>query len=483
MATCNWIFGRPVSLVGAFLIICTSCIGTAFGALPAGYVPATLLYQSDGVTQLPGTDVCGLDSIGNYSARQTAVTITEQTKEQCYSEVGASITFGAAHDCELNGYGDDTYNGVPGGWCAKGTIIWPSRRWHYSMIFQVATVLAACPLSDGTMDIKDGRSPPLPQEVPDNCQGPVTIATAPTPYYPSLFTINFTVACYKPAQYELSINATRSLTGGEVTYHAPAGPTYGHVLTDSVLELQLTKNNQPAVGKYIPLKSSRGKKDRIAPQPAGPTYQAAGVGVTSTTVSTRYQPGTSVITSAAASIATAKAANITWLPAKYRGKFLVTCYGVAHEGSKHDNYGPMVTMAGLSGKHHEGFLIDAKRQGTGYTLSGNYIQLRKNPKTKKGYWKPVAWPHTASGYRAKKDYTIAVDRWVIPMSSLTGHHIYGEVSISGVGDRVAQDTGGKIGPNHIDLYYGPSEKDYDACLAWGNGGGRIHTVQLESYVH
>jgi 3D (Asp-Asp-Asp) domain-containing protein len=271
-----------------------------------------------------------------------------------------------------------------------------------------------------------------------------------------------------------------SFTGGEVTYPTPAGPTYEHVLTYSDLTLQVTKNGQPIAGIFPPLKSDRGSLDSVTT--LGDTNAS---GVVRGDVATRSQPGTSTITSASTTISTAEPAVITWLPAQYSSSFEVTCYSVAHE--KYDTSGPMVTMPGLPGKHHKGFISKANMQGTGYTLGGNYIQKRKNPNTKKWYWKRVACPHTASGYCAKKDYTIAVDRSIIPLSSLPGHEIYGEVSISGVGDRVAQDTGGGITGYHIDLYFGPSEDDYNACMnTWGINGSPDHlphSVTLENYVH
>lgn len=61
---------------------------------------------------------------------------------------------------------------------------------------------------------------------------------------------------------------------------------------------------------------------------------------------------------------------------------------------------------------------------------------------------------TASGASTSME-TVAVDPRVIPL----GTHLY----ISGVGERVAQDTGGAIKGNRLDIW----EPTYGQCAAWG----------------
>ncbi|MGH2509663.1 MAG: hypothetical protein ACRDHZ_19975, partial [Ktedonobacteraceae bacterium] len=131
-----------------------------------------------------------------------------------------------------------------------------------------------------------------------------------------------------------------------------------HVLTEDVLALNLTKNDNPVPDVIVPLKSSRGKVDTISGEQGTNDY-----GDDAAFISTRQQPGTSTITSASSTIETAAPAVISWLPATYEGKFLVTCYAVANE--KHQTGGPMVTIPGLSGKYHEQFYKQTRIQGTG----------------------------------------------------------------------------------------------------------------------
>ncbi len=73
--------------------------------------------------------------------------------------------------------------------------------------------------------------------------------------------------------------------------------------------------------------------------------------------------------------------------------------------------------------------------------------------------------------------TVAVDRSVIPLVPSQG--IFGQVAITGVGDRTAEDTGGWINGYHIDVFYGTTAADYQACKQAGVSYG--HTVTFLSY--
>lgn len=238
---------------------------------------------------------------------------------------------------------------------------------------------------------------------------------------------------------------------------------HNHVLTWVHLGLNLDKNGQPVSGMYVPLKSSRGKDDTISDDQA-----TNGDGVAGASVSTRDQPGNSTISSASSTIETAEPADISWLPADYMNKFLLTCYDVSNE----NNYlkTKLVTAPGIPNKkYHEGFLKDTAMQGTGKATDGSYV---KYTRTFHGryYYKVESCPWTRIHVCAKDNVTVAVDPNVVPMKS--------NITISGKGDRIAQDTGGRIKGYHIDLFYGTR---HSACLAWGKDRGRKHDVILESY--
>ena len=68
--------------------------------------------------------------------------------------------------------------------------------------------------------------------------------------------------------------------------------------------------------------------------------------------------------------------------------------------------------------------------------------------------------YTASGAIAQEGVTIGVDPKVIPYGT--------DVYISGLGWRKAQDTGGGIGTNHIDIYMGSHEVALNSGLTRGD---------------
>lgn len=233
-----------------------------------------------------------------------------------------------------------------------------------------------------------------------------------------------------------------------------------HVLTWVHLGLNLERNGQPVSGMYVPLKSSRGKKDTISDDQSTNSDGIAGA-----SVSTRDQPGDSTISSDSSTIETAEPANITWLPAQYQNSFLLTCYVIALE-SKWLNT-KIVTAPGIPGKkYHEGFLKDTKRQGTGEALDGTYIHYRGNGRY---MLLPKPCAPTKTGACAVDGVTAAVDPSVIPLKST--------IDISGPGLRLALDIGGGINGYHIDVFYGTRRQ---ACLSEiGKSPG--HSVTLQSY--
>lgn len=261
-------------------------------------------------------------------------------------------------------------------------------------------------------------------------------------------------------------NCVPSLEDVSITAGSPFIPGFsivdssGHVLTESELTLTVTLDGQPDPGVAVPLQSDRGDEDQIDDN--GVTNSG---GITSASVSTRDQPGTSTITSASSDIETVQPGVITWLPAQYALPFLITCYAVAQESL--DKSGPMVTMPGLQGEHHKGFVDDTNMQGTGKLLGGQFVQLGSDD-----LYHDRDCPLTKAGTCASTS-SAAVDRRVIPKDA--------QIQITGVsnGDRIATDTGKKILTYHIDLFYGTSADDYTACRRFGVSPG--HTVTLLSY--
>lgn len=75
--------------------------------------------------------------------------------------------------------------------------------------------------------------------------------------------------------------------------------------------------------------------------------------------------------------------------------------------------------------------------------------------------KPYEKLHTASGTRPKENRTVAVDRNVIPMGST--------VYIEGYGYYIAEDTGGAIKGNRIDIFM----MDYDKAIKLGRPKAKV----------
>ena len=131
-------------------------------------------------------------------------------------------------------------------------------------------------------------------------------------------------------------------------------------------------------------------------------------------------------------------------PAGWRdlGVFKLTAYVLAQE--KHFSEEPLIDEpCGLEGVYRESFLFGegVKLQGSGLTLDGRIVHWREGD-----CFELTRCAKTASTKCAKTGRTVAVDPKVIPMG--------GELLIEGVGLRVAEDVGGRIRGQHIDVYYG-----------------------------
>lgn len=176
--------------------------------------------------------------------------------------------------------------------------------------------------------------------------------------------------------------------------------------------------------------------------------------------------------------------SITLEEAWYESPFLITGYNVCDEN---DFSGPLVEGKGLDEKHKDDFLYGAAgvaMQGTGKTTEGRYVRLNNKPggwqKNAKGGLERLANPSAAEYSYAngihgnyddlKEKYSIAVDKAVIPKKA--------KVEIDGLGERVADDSGGAIKLYHIDNFLGSGKEVVKAWLKGGINGTRRRVKYL-----
>lgn len=160
----------------------------------------------------------------------------------------------------------------------------------------------------------------------------------------------------------------------------------------------------------------------------------------------------------------------------YESPFLITGYNVCDE---QDFSGELVEGRGLDEKHKDDFLYGAAgvaMQGTGKTTQGRYVRLKNKPggwqTNAKGTPQRLANPSAAEfsyahGIHGKYDdlkevYSIAVDKNIIPKKA--------RVEIEGLGERVADDSGGAIDLYHIDSFLGSGKAVVKAWLKGGING-------------
>jgi len=141
-------------------------------------------------------------------------------------------------------------------------------------------------------------------------------------------------------------------------------------------------------------------------------------------------------------------------PAGYKDKglFKITAYVLAQE--KEFAKTPTVKdPCGLKGTYRKKFLFETgthprgvKMQGSGSAINGKIIQYEK--KDGKDCFKESSCPKVR-GKCMKAGVSVATDLKVIPRNS--------KLLIEDIGPRTAQDTGGSIKGNHIDVYYGTTK--------------------------
>jgi|GEM_PF-5581100 len=142
------------------------------------------------------------------------------------------------------------------------------------------------------------------------------------------------------------------------------------------------------------------------------------------------------------------------------GTFTITAYNISHEADF--NSGNLINVQGLEGEYDRDFIVDVMMQGTGVTNDGTYITIDWNvglqelPTPENTVFTIIDGPHGASGRVLEDGVSIAVDPQVIPLGSW--------VNIEGIGPRRADDTGGRINGNHIDLYMNTTRAE---CFEFG----------------
>ena len=127
---------------------------------------------------------------------------------------------------------------------------------------------------------------------------------------------------------------------------------------------------------------------------------------------------------------------------KDAGSFKLTAYVLAQEQDFPDK--PRIQdPCGLKGNYSRPFLFGegVRMQGSGITSAGELIHFKG-----KNCFEVLDCPRTAVGRCARAGRTIAVDPKVITLGS--------EVLVEDIGYRIAEDTGGGIRGEHIDIYYG-----------------------------
>ncbi|MCO4771394.1 MAG: hypothetical protein KDA24_15270 [Deltaproteobacteria bacterium] len=124
------------------------------------------------------------------------------------------------------------------------------------------------------------------------------------------------------------------------------------------------------------------------------------------------------------------------------GDFKLTAYVLAQE--QHFAGDEVVEApCELEGTFRHDFLFGngVEMQGSGLTLDGRIVRVRGD-----GCFEEARCPLTASVRCARPGRTVAVDPDVIPLGT--------DLLIEGLGARVAEDVGGMIRGQHIDVYYG-----------------------------
>lgn len=241
-------------------------------------------------------------------------------------------------------------------------------------------------------------------------------------------------------------------------------------------KLTYQSNGNPVSGHKFSIRSNR-EEDRVESK-----GQTNSQGEVTFTLSSRV-PGQFNLNTPTSGISMSPF-SVNLQEAWYEAPFLITGYNVCDES---DFSGQLVEGKGIDGKHKDDFLYGAAgvaMQGTGRTTEGRFVRLNNKPggwqKNKKGSPERLANPSAAEFAYAKgvhgkyddlkENHSIAVDKAVIPKKA--------KVEIDGIGERVADDSGGAIDLYHIDNFLGSGKAVVKAWLKGGINGTKRRVKYL-----
>lgn len=238
----------------------------------------------------------------------------------------------------------------------------------------------------------------------------------------------------------------------------------------STIDVKATNAGAAAHGIAITLSSDR-NSTTATPDAITQPHTTDNAGTASGSVSTRRRGVANFKAEAADGYSPSAEYAKSFLDADFENPFLITAYGIALES---DFSGATVTdPCGLSGTFNRNFLYSNRgvlMEGSGQSAGGSYISIDYNASGSPLNRNTVCFQvdscaHTANGACAQVGTTIAVDPTVIPMN--------GMVNIETLGVRTAQDTGGRIRGEHIDVFAGAGRAAIDAI---GSNNRRVRFI-------
>lgn len=286
----------------------------------------------------------------------------------------------------------------------------------------------------------------------------------------NVFGINIDTGTLCVETVEITLTYTGNTKRLDITNISdPIIPARSGLVADCVqyrsdISLLATDSGSPARNVGIDVASSRGAADVITqPRPTDAR------GAAEARVLTRKH-GLATFTATAAGYASDDYAK-AFMTADFENPFVITGYGLPLET---DFRGRTVTgPCGLTGTFNEDFLYSNRgvlMEGSGQSATGDIITIdwanSGRPLRRSNVcFRVDTCARTASGVCAVAGTTIAVDRDVIPFDA--------QVNIETVGVRTAQDTGGAIRGEHIDVFVGAGRANISA---FGRNNRRVRYI-------